>query len=163
MILRLSDELARKIRALPVTQQPLNANPFADWSCHAFPSGRGQFILAANTASLYVVLFPGRRVTRPANLESALFAHLQERLLNDGFEFLYKRLIDTQGGDVLYARPLNLTAIGTLRDLAEIAAHYIEAERLTPDEAANRINTVSLAAANHHTPRDAFRSLSFSR
>lgn len=163
MILRLSAELARKIRALPVEQQPLNANPFADWSCHVFPSGRGQFILAANTASLYVVLFPGRRVSRPANLESALFGHLQERLLNDGFEFLYKRLIDAQGGDLLYARPLNLAAIGTLRDLAEVAAHYIEAEKLSPDDAALRINAVPLAALNHHTPRDAFRGLTFSR
>lgn len=161
MILRLSDALSKKIKVTPAELAPLNANPFADWTCHVFAAGRTPYILAANTASLYAVLFPGRRVTRGANFESTLLGQLQEHLIGDGFEFLYKRLIDEVGGRVNYSKPLNPMITGALNDLAELATYYLEGEALSPDTVAEKINRSPLSVIGHAHPRDAFRALSF--
>lgn len=163
MILRPCDTLARKISVRPTESLPLNANPFADWSCVLFRAARVQYILAANTASLYAVLFPGRRITRDALFESALFGHLQEHLFTDGFEFLYKRLIDSEGAQIQYSRPLNAATTGALQDLAELATFYLEADKLPPGAVADKINRSPLSAIGHAPPHHAFRALSFQR
>ncbi len=161
MILRLSDALSKKIKLTPTELAPLNANPFADWSCHCFAAGGAPFVLAANTASFYTVVFPGRRITRHGQFESSLLGQLQEFIVRDGFEFIYKRLIDSEGADVSYSRPLNPVVTGALTDLSELAAHLLEEEKRPPDEVANRINRSPLSVIKHAHPRDAFRALSF--
>lgn len=163
MILRLTDELSRKIKLTPTELVPLNANPFADWSCHIFTSGRTPYILAANTASLYVVLFPGRRITRNTHFESALLGQLQTCIMGDGFEFLYKRLIDTEGGEISYSRPLNPSITGALKDLSEMANYHIENEKRALEDVAEQLNHAPLSIIGHAHPRDAFRALSFQR
>ncbi|MBX3177152.1 MAG: hypothetical protein KF886_07325 [Candidatus Hydrogenedentes bacterium] len=159
MIVRLTPELGKRIGVSPAEMHPLNANPFADWSCHVFPAARSPHIVALNTASLYAVLFSGQRINRKNTFESALFGHLRDQIIGDGFEFLYRRLIDIQGGEIQYSRPLNPVLRGTIADLAELAAHYLETQRLAPRDVAERINTAPLAAIGHAHPRDAFRAL----
>ena len=53
MILRLSQKLAKKLKAGKLTDMPLDDNLFADWSCHLFTADRTQYIILSNTASLY--------------------------------------------------------------------------------------------------------------
>ena len=163
MIIRPTEPLGRKLGIRPMEIQPLNANPFADWTCHVFAAGRAPYFLALNTASLYTILFSAYRINRAANFESRLFGHLQGHLMQDGFEFHYKRLIDSQSGAVSYARPLNSTTGGAIVDLAELAGYYLEEEGASPDGVAERINHAPLSAIGHVSPRDAFRGLSFRR
>ncbi|QDT48902.1 hypothetical protein Pan258_29490 [Symmachiella dynata] len=42
MIIRLSQKLAKKIKADPLVTVPLDENPYADWSAHLFTADRTQ-------------------------------------------------------------------------------------------------------------------------
>lgn len=159
MIVRLTPELGKRIGVSPADMHPLNANPFADWSCHVFPASGAPHIVALNTASLYAVLFPGQRINRRNTFESSFFSHVREQLIGDGFEFLYRRLVDAPAGAIQYSRPLSPMLRATIADLGELAAHYLETQRLPPSEVAEKINAAPLAAIGHAHPRDAFRAL----
>jgi hypothetical protein len=63
MIFRLSQKLAKKVKAAPTDVLSPELNPYADWSGHLFTSDRTQFILLTNTASLYSTVIHGRGVT----------------------------------------------------------------------------------------------------
>jgi hypothetical protein len=56
MIFRLSRQLAQKIKVAPKVSAPFDPNPFADWSAHLFMADRTQYIILANTASLYTIV-----------------------------------------------------------------------------------------------------------
>jgi len=64
MILRVTAKLGKKIKSIPTETLPLDADPFADWSAHLFTAERRQYILLANTTSLYTVVMPGRGGSR---------------------------------------------------------------------------------------------------
>ena len=63
MILRLTAKLGEKVGLLPETRLPLDENPFADWTGHLFRAERVQYIIIANTPSLYSLVMYGRGVT----------------------------------------------------------------------------------------------------
>jgi hypothetical protein len=44
MILRLSHALGSKIKAGTLQPMPLDANPYADWSCHLFTADRTKYL-----------------------------------------------------------------------------------------------------------------------
>lgn len=159
MILRLSESLSKKIRVIPTELRPLNANPFADYSCHFFTADGGQYVLAANTASLYAVVFPGQYLTRSTLFEDTFFEQLQGYIVGDGFEFLYKRLIGTQAAPICYSRPLNPLVSGAVRDLTDCAREYLDRKRHTLGEVTTLINQSPMPAIQHLRPRDAFRTL----
>lgn len=53
MILRFSHKFGSKIKVGSLKPSPLDANPYADWSCHLFTADRTQYILVSNTTALY--------------------------------------------------------------------------------------------------------------
>ncbi len=63
MIIRLTAKLGKKIKNIPSATLPPDSNPFADWSAHLFTAERRQYILVANTSSLYSVVMPGKGIT----------------------------------------------------------------------------------------------------
>ena len=159
MIVRLSESLSKQIRVTPTELRPLNANPFADFTGHFFVAESGSYILAVNTASLYGVVFPGQRITRSTLFEPALAEQLRGYLVEDGFEFLYKRLIAAESATVSYSRPLNPLVSGAIRDLADRARTHLKRHRYSLVEVMEMINRSPLSAIQHVRPRDAFRTL----
>ncbi len=63
MIFRLSNKLNTKIKAGKLSELPLDDNPYTDWSCHLFTAARAQYIIMANTKSLYSVVMFGAGIT----------------------------------------------------------------------------------------------------
>jgi hypothetical protein len=161
MILRISEKLSRKIRVTPTEKRPLNKNPFADFSCHAVAVEGHEFILAVNTASLYAVVFPGDSIDRNTSFESTLHDRLQAYIVADGFEFLYKRLIHSDGDTVRYCRPLNEIISANLNQLASRVASELAERRRSPEEVTASLNRARLPIIRHQRPRDRFRTLSF--
>lgn len=160
MILRISEKLSRKIRVTPTEKRPLNKNPFADFSCHAVTVDGHEYIVAANTASLYAVVFPGDSIDRNTSFESALHDRLQEYIVGDGFEFLYKRLVHSDGDTVNYCRPLNEIISANLNQLASRVAAELTQRRRSPEEVTASLNRSRLPIIRHERPRDRFRTLS---
>ncbi len=62
MIFRLSQKLAKKIKAGTLQAMPLDDNPYADWSGHVFTADRTQYIILCNTKALYSCVMYGRGI-----------------------------------------------------------------------------------------------------
>ncbi len=161
MILRLSDTLARKLRVRPDTLHPLNANAYADWSLHLVRANRQQFVLAANTRSLYAAIAPMDGVVAPNVLEARVFAHVRSYMESDGLVFFYRRLVDNEQEETIYSRPLNPQSTAALRDMGEMVEYYLAEEEMEPDEAARKINETPLSVLRHKSPRDTFQTMGF--
>lgn len=161
MILRLHDKLARRIGIRPIEASPLGANPFADWSSQIFRAGREDFILTLNTSVLYAVVIPARGIQSEVVFRSKMLAHLRALLLDDGFEFHVKRLIDAESDAVHYSRPFLRGVATAMSDLVELANHGIEFEEQGPDAVARQMNATPMAVLGQATPREAFRHLNF--
>jgi len=161
MILRLSDSLGRKLKARPVALHPLNANAFADWSVHYTQANRAALLIVANTRSLYTVIAPGDGIVTLQSLDARVFAYVKDRLYADGFEFLYRRLVEGDGETTIYSKPLNPQSVGALNDLAELATYYLSEAGLDEDGASRKINDTPLSALNHRSPRATFQSMGF--
>ena len=65
MIFRLSQKLATKLKEGGLPSLPLDDNPYADWSAHLFTADRAEYIIPANTKSLYSVASP-YSIAKPA-------------------------------------------------------------------------------------------------
>jgi hypothetical protein len=63
MIFRISQKLAKKLKEGELPSLPLDENPYADWSAHLFTVARTQYIIMANTKSLYSVVMYGTGIT----------------------------------------------------------------------------------------------------
>lgn len=161
MILRLTDTLARKLKVRPDTLHPLNANAFADWSLHLVRANRQQFVLAANTRSLYAAIAPLDGVVAPNVLEARVFAHLRSYMESDGLVFFYRRLVDNENEETIFSRPLNPQSIAALRDLGELVEYYLVDEAMEPDEVAQKINGTAMSVLRHKSPRDTFQTMGF--
>ena len=73
MIFRLSHKLNTKIKAGTLDTLPLDQNPFADWSAHAFAADRTQYVIVCNTKSLYSTVMYGKGITNDGQfIERAL-------------------------------------------------------------------------------------------
>src|SRR4051794_24616708 len=93
MTFRLSHKLNAKIKAGPLPPQPLDENPFADWSAHLFVGDRTQYTLLSNTKSLYSTVLYGRGITDDRRFIERALGSLREFLEDDGQAFVYQRLI----------------------------------------------------------------------
>lgn len=161
MILRLSDTLARKLRARPVALHPLNVNPFADWTAHVTRADRTSLLVILNTRSLYTVVAPLEGIVTIQSMEARLFAYVKARLLDDGFEFLFRRLIDQDNEKTTFSKPLNAQSIGALEDVTELLQHYLTEAGLDADEAARKINEMPFSILGQLCPREAFKAMTF--
>lgn len=161
MILRLSDKLSKRIGVKPIESLPMSANPFADWSSHVFPAARSEFILSTNTVTLYSVVFPAQGVKGEPVFRSSMFAHIRATMLEDGFEFHYKRLVDVEPNLVSYSKAFSRGVIGSMNDMVELASYMIEVQEKSPDEAARTINDTTFSVLGRTSPRRSFQRLSF--
>ena len=161
MILRLTDKLAKRIGIRPIESLPLCANPFTDWSSHLFEAGRAEYILSTNTVTLYSVVFPARGIKGEPAFRSNMLAQLRAALLEDGFEFHYKRLIDVESESVSYSKAFSRNVTGSMNDLAELASYSMEEQGRSPEEATRMLNSSPFSIIGNASPRQVFQRTSF--
>lgn len=163
MILRLSDKMSKRIGLRPIESLPLSANPFADWSSHVFAVGRSEYILSTNTATLYSVIYEARGIKGETAFRSNMLAQLRAAMIDDGFEFHYKRLIDVESDTVSYSKAFSRSVIGSMNDMVEMATFSIEVQRKTLTETFQVLNGTTFSVLERKSPRTAFQRLSFRR
>jgi len=161
MILRVTDKLSRRIGLRPMESLPLCANPFTDWSSHLFEAGRSTYILSMNTVTLYSVVFPARGIKGEPAFRSNMFAYLRAAMLEDGFEFHYKRLIDVASDAVSYSKSFNRGVTGAMNDLAELASYSMEEQGRSTEETTRVLNASSFSVLGQASPRQIFRRTGF--
>lgn len=165
MILRLSQKLNNKIKAGTLKPRPLDANPYADWSCHLFTADRTQYILVANTATLYSCVLYGQGITYDSRFIDRVLSSLREFMEDDGLAFIYQRLVAPSSGTVCFASTLNRSVTGSMNELVQEAKYRLEREEISPYELGFRLNETLLSVVTatdsekYGNPREAFRRL----
>lgn len=157
MILRVTGKLGKKIKARPESCLPAAENPFADWSAHLFRADRRQYIMVANTPSLYCTVLRGRGITSKDELVERTLDRLQDHMVRDGFGPIFDAFIAPAAGEVALSKTLNPSITGSITDLVHMARYELE-ERWTPLEAVPYfVNETPMSILEVIFPRDAFR------
>jgi hypothetical protein len=165
LILRISHKLNAKIKAGSLPEQPLDENPFADWSAHLFVADRTQYILLSNTRSLYSTVMYGRGITDDGRFIERALSSLRDFMEDDGQEFGYRRFIAPASSTVRFARALDRAVTGSMNELIVHATDLLVEGELSPFDVGFRLNEVLLSALaasrpeKYGTPREAFKSM----
>jgi hypothetical protein len=165
MIFRLSQKLATKIKAGKLSEMPLDANPYADWSCHLFTANRTQYVILSNTKSLYSCVMHCRGTTDENRFVERALSTIRDFLEDDGYVFAYQRFITPASETVNFAKALNRSVTGSLNELVKFAEHWLIEEDISPPDLGFKLNDILLAALArsksdfYRKPREAFKQL----
>ena len=161
MIFRLSQKLAKKIKVGKLTEMPLSANQFADWSSNVFNVGRTQYIILSNTKSLYSCLMLAKGVMNETVFVERASTAIHDFLRHDGQSL---DLQDITEDTTSFAKALSRSVIGSTNDLM-FGAKLLLADGIDCHEVAIRLNETPLKVltnANgraYANPREAFGQL----
>jgi len=159
MILRVTAKLGKKIGISPSESLPADPNPFADWTAHLFTADRVQYILVANTPSLYSMVMYGKGITSDCIFLSRLTSCMSEFIRDDGYEFIFKRLVAPAMARVSFSKTLNRAVIGSINDLVFQAKVHLVERQMSPYDVSFLLNDVPMSYLKYDNPRKAFRSL----
>lgn len=84
---------------------------------------------------------------------------LQELMIEDGFEFIFRRFLIPAAGTVRFSKALNRSITGSMNDLVYHAKVYLVKMGLLPLEASIRLNEVPFGALHYRNARVVFGSL----
>jgi len=164
MIFRLSQKLATKLKEGRLASQPLDENPFADWSAQLFVADRAQYILLSNTRSLYSVVMFGKGITDDNLFIQRALSNIREFMEADGQAFAYHRFIVPATERVRFAKALDRSVTGSMNDMIRHATYWLAAGDVSPFDIGFRLNEIPMSAlgnsgAAYGMPRDAFKGL----
>ena len=158
MLIRLSHRLSRKIGVKPTQLLPLHSNPFADWSANLFTVERVQYIIMTNTTSLYSVMTFGQGITNAGKFFKKITYVLSELLLNDGFNFIWERLILPETVSIHFSRSYNRAVIGSMNEIVRCAKYLFAYRDMSPLKVSSELNEMPMSMIEHIFPIDEFRS-----
>lgn len=165
MILRLSQQLARKVKVSHLSQLPEALNPLVDFSAHIFNVSRTRYILVSNTRSLYSAVMFAKGINDHHALVVGTLRSMADMLAADGFPTVFQERIAPGSGRVEFGQALNRSVTGCMNELIMMAMLVLED---TPGELVNaacQVNNLllsTLAAPDskyYGTPRAALRRL----
>ena len=159
MIVRVSAKLGKKIHLTPSKSLPADDNPFADWSTHLFVADRTQYILITNTASLYSMVMFGRGITDDCQFLDRITSYMGEFIRDDGFGFIYERLIIPAMERVSFSKALNRSVTGSMNDFVFMAKTRLIEREVSPYDVSFWLNEVPMSYIKMGRPKDAFQSL----
>jgi len=158
MITRLSQKLARKIKAGALDTVPLVEKPYADWSCHLFTADRTQYIILSNTKSLYSCVMFGKGITDYSRFIERALSTIRDFMEDDGQQYAYRKFIAPASGTVQFAKALNRSGTGSMNDHIHAAKWHL-AEDIAPHEIGFHLNQTPMSALSYSNPREAFKTL----
>ncbi|MGY6217329.1 DUF6933 domain-containing protein [Methylolobus aquaticus] len=159
VIIRLTQKLGDKIGVRPIQALPRDPNPFADWTGHLFTAHRIQYILLANTASLYSVVFFGRGLTHEGVFLARALGELRATLVGDGFRFIHQRLIVPSTDRIGFSKTNDQRVLGSINELVFQAQCHLQDPAVAPDAVTVRLNGMLLSLIGHVPPREALQAL----
>lgn len=159
MILRLTAQLGKKIGITPSRVLPMDTNPYTDWTAHLFRADRTQYILLANTTSLYSVVLYGRGITNFSDFMNSAIFSIIDTLRNDGFVFIAEQLMAPNTCKAFISKSLSRTVTGSINDLVSQSKYYLEGGDLSPYHLSQKINELPFSYIDYTSPREAFSKL----
>lgn len=160
MIIRVTTKLSKKLHIAPGKSLPADENPFVDWSAHLFTVNRTQYILISNTASLYSMIMYGRGITNDWQFLDHITSYIGEFLRDNGYEFIYERLIVPSLGSVTFSKTLNRSVTGSMTDMVFLAKVHLVEQETSLYDVSQWLNQVPMSYLERGCPKDAFEALS---
>ena len=158
VIFRLSQKLATKLKVAPATSTPLDANPYADWSAHLFTAQRTQYVIITNTASLYSMVMLGRDMVDDGQFIDAAMTAMQEFMVADGNELIYRRFVAPASVQVQFSKALSRSVTGSMNDLVRCGTFWLVERELSLLDTSFKLNETPMSALNHRTATEAFKA-----
>jgi len=159
MIFRLTRKMAKKVGLSSLPSLPPDQNPFVDWTAHLFTAERVQYIIVTNTASLYSLVMYGRGITDDNKFIRRTLSFMRDVMADDGYKFLFRRLIAPHTARVSFTKAANRHVIGSMNELIFEAKFYLIERQLSPFEASRQINETLMSYLGYNSPKEAFRQL----
>ena len=157
MLFRLSTKLARKIHVVPEASLPLDTNPFADWSAHLFTADRTQYVLIANTSSLYAMVMYGRGISNDSAFIQRAVSLIGDVMRDDDLRFIFERLIVPFTASVSFSKALNRAVTGSMNELVYQAKGFLIEDGLSPYDTSFRLHKIPMGHLKYDYPLQAFR------
>jgi hypothetical protein len=145
MIIRLSQKLATKIKAGKLDEVALADSPLADWSGHLFSVGRTQYILLANSVSLYTCVMHGKGNATKDDFIRNTITTIRDLTADNGMQLAYRKYIAPHTQSVTFAKPLSRSVIGSMNDLIYHAKGWIQGG-LPINEVGYKLNEIPFSA-----------------
>ena len=159
MIFHLTQKLARKIKLHPLKALQAAHNPFIDWTAHLFTVEHTQYIMITNSFSLYSMVMYGRGITDDNEFTKSALNFMRELTVNDGCEFIFRRLIEPYTVQISFAKSTDRRVSGSMNDLIFHAKCLIEERHLSVFETSLKINNVPMSYIGYKYPLKAFKEL----
>lgn len=159
MILRISQELGRKIKTCPSQILPLDPNPYADWSCRLFTESRTQYIMITNTVSLYTMVMLGKGITDNRTLIDRATNHIADFVCDDGFTLIFERHIMPSMAQVSFSKALNRSVTGSMNDLELISKWRLRNGEMSLCDISSQLNDTLFSYIKMKRPRAVFQSM----
>jgi len=159
MIMRVSAKLARKLNVRPTVSIRESGIPFADWSAHLFTASRTQYILVANTATLYAMVMPGREISNAEAFIQRTPNVMKESLGSGSFAPFYEDHIAQYVSSATFSKALNRSVTGSMNDMIHHAKFMLTQRDLSLGEVAQILNDTPFSSLKYLSPRQAFNSL----
>lgn len=140
MIFRLSQKLGNKIKVGALPEQPMDDNPFADWSAQMFLLDRRQCILLCNTQSFFSTIMLGRGISDANKFIKSALSHLRELFQRYGYESVFRQRIAPASAEVHFAKALNRSVTGSMNRLIIDATWMPGETKLSPFDMETRLN-----------------------
>jgi len=159
MIIRLTAKLGKKVGFSPIDSCRPDIDPFLDWVGHLFTAQRTQYIILSNTASLYSIIMPGRGVSNEKKLVRQGMSNMEEFMVKDGFEFIFRRQIAPYCRTIILSKVTDKKVLGSIVEMVREAQFWLIERDLSPFEAASKINTTIFSYLRYNHPKEVFAQL----
>lgn len=165
MILRLSQELARRVKASRLADLPLADDPLTDWTARSFNVSRTRYILACNTKSLYSTVMYARGIDDAHELILSMLQSIRDRMEDNSLLFAYAQRIVPSTDVVRFGKAVSRSVTGSINELEAVAKLLLAGEDLSPFDVSLRLNDTLLSGLGgsddqpYGKPRAAVRAL----
>lgn len=116
MIIRVTQKLAKKIKAVPAASLPPHDNPLLDWSAHLFMVSRWQCVIVTNSICLYSIVFSGKGIFSVTTFLDRSFQTLDEYMSLDGVSRLFNDYISPAKSDIQICKAADRRVLGSIND-----------------------------------------------
>lgn len=160
MIIRPTSKLAKQLGLKPTEVLPLAGNGYLDWSCRVFDVWAGQsLMLITNTASLYSTVVTVDGLKTQEQFINGLPVCLKQRLIADGFEYIFLDHIFPVSGTVELSKALNRSVTGSMSDMVSMATITLQEGKSSLEEVIALLNRTPFKALEYDHPKDKFVDL----
>jgi len=156
---RLTQKLAKKLKAAPTTALPPHADPLLDWTANLFMVSRWQCILLTNSRSLYSVVLPGKGIPSEKAFVDLGMKALRENMALDGITNIFDAKIAPFLNSINFCKAGDRSVLASMNQLVyQVKCNLIEIGHPLP-LVTHRLNRMPMSKLNYRYSVEEFELL----